>query len=297
MNFQVTMRGMAVLITLGVSVLAWCEQPHRSLLEQIVVLEANRVTPDDTFEGVGRRYDALLAEHVDPVERGIISASKLRRYSSYGERRLEVVIEYAHDALAYPLEPDVAMNVWLRLGDALWRKGCRDTEKDEVTARREAAVAYLQGIRVAIEHGAPYDPPPKPERPFSAGPLNPETQALDEEAKRRMAGFRILKRSDRVINIRIDLERALLYLYALTPRDNEELNSLCDEYLEDEAYMARILEKLPVAIEEVAGESITSAPVLFPFGARDVQGTPGGRETGNEVQGSLSEAARRVSAR
>lgn len=234
-------------------------------------LEVGSGVSDREFSEVEQQYDRLILKYTEPDEQGRIYASKLRRYCRNGPQVPIIIMEYSVKALEFPLEPDIEMDVRLKLGDATWRHGSEELNTSLVEVRREAAVVYLQGIRVAVEQGIPYGALPDLPPGITVRGSGADYERLREEAERRSAARKDRKALEKLIAGRGELEKSLLYLYALKPRDHSELRLLCEQHLIDEVAVSMTMKRLEIAIAELEGRAIEGESVLHPKMPREMR--------------------------
>jgi len=257
----------SMFVLIGVDTFAVVEKLDKALYE----LEVGSGASDRDFAELEQQYDRLALEYTEPDEQGRIYASKLRRYCRNGPQVPLTIMEYSVKALEFPLEPEIEMDVRLKLGDATWRNGSGELNASLVEVRREAAVVYLQGIRVALDQGVPYDALPELPSGITVRGSGADYERLREEAERRSAARKERKALEKLIARRGELEKSLLYLYALKPRDNSELRSLCEQYLIDETVVSTTMKRLETAIAELEGRAIEGESVLHPKMPREMR--------------------------
>lgn len=238
---------------------------------QGVAKEPLRSSKDPTFfDELHGEFEKLLEKYEAPEDRGRICMSRLLRYCRSGPKVPAQIILFAEDALSYPISPEDRMEAFLAWGKALWRLGVAEAKEPLEVVRAKVARKYVQGLREAETLDLPYGPIPEPPRGGGVVGSGPLYEEMRREMDRRAELWEAHRAIESKVAKRAELERALLYLYALKPRNREELASLCGEYLARDEAIQFTLEKLDMVIDELEGRPIEGESVLRPGWPREV---------------------------
>lgn len=165
-------------------------EPNEVLAKQLTAIRADNRSGNADPNELGMRCLKLIQDHNSPAEKGMIYATAAFIHSEKGfgrpserEGRLAKTIEYANEALKYPLDVHTACRLYGYLGDALALKG-RNASKDIwLHARQEAVGAWLKGLALALDNGAPREMPAPPLVTVS-NVFAPDGRRLEETSRR-----------------------------------------------------------------------------------------------------------------
>lgn len=129
---------------------------------ELRALDAMRAGTSTNFEKVDEIGRKLLERYQKPEERGQIYFALLQVHGQSGLVTPEHIIEYAKQALKYPLGSRQELMVYIYRGDTL---NVRKTERPWPEQRSEAAEVYLKGLKRVWQYNAPEEPPELPEPP------------------------------------------------------------------------------------------------------------------------------------
>ncbi len=133
-----------------------------ALAAELRALDAMRAGTSTNFEKVDEIGRKLLERYQKPEERGQIHFALLQVHGQSGLVTPEHIIEYAKQALKFPLGSRQELMVYIYWGDTL---NVRKTEKRWPEHRAEAAEVYLKGLKRVWQYNAPEAPPELPTPP------------------------------------------------------------------------------------------------------------------------------------
>ena len=206
-------------------------------LRQVDKLRAGFDTP---FDEVEKRCDALLQTYTAPEDQARIYYELANVEAQSGHQRPAKSLRYTLKALGLPLEREKRLQLYMYWGSAIGalHRGARgDALK---AARKQAAMAYLQGLKEALQYAeevqkTPLPPPWEPKLSDQRRPLNKRAMT----ARASAAG----KREDllRDLTIReMAFQRSLAFLYSRAPFATDELEKLAREVLKDTPAVVRL---------------------------------------------------------
>lgn len=212
-------------------------------LRRLATLRNGRDTQLKTVDQLGQE---LLQQYPNPKEQAAIYYELAHIHAQSGLREPDRVIEYARKALDFPLEPPQRMRLYVYWGDATQVKKARLPAGPQ---RKEAALAYLQGLKETLRYQLPDIPPELPGvSPYSGG--GPGLEKLREEHQQAMAARREAEFQRDMIQHRNVLTQQLVGLYSHKPYATEELEQLARQTLGDPAAVERLMKSLPPALDK-----------------------------------------------
>jgi len=142
------------------------------LAGELARLDAMRDFQMTPFDEVEVKANKLAKIYAAPDEQGQIYAMVTQVYGQSGGSPR--TIYWAKKALEYPLEPSIKVRMYEYWGDATYGKNSHEIRQGSDSAKREAALPYLLGIREVLRYSLP---DAKPELPavgrFRADPPDP----------------------------------------------------------------------------------------------------------------------------
>jgi hypothetical protein len=226
-------------------------EPNEVLAKQLTAIRADNRSGNADPNELGMRCLKLIQDHNSPAEKGMIYATAAFIHSEKGfgrpserEGRLAKTIEYANEALKYPLDVHTACRLYGYLGDALALKG-RNASKDIwLHARQEAVGAWLKGLALALDNGAPREMPAPP-LVTGANVFAPDGRRLEETARReeQKAARTQYERCD-TFTCSVSTDEPCATLCSQKPLDVDQFRVLA----------LRILDKHPDAVNELVQE-------------------------------------------
>lgn len=214
-------------------------------------------TADGRFEyknlgQLEKQYLDLTREYSSGADVGRIYFDLMDLYCQSVRTNSASVIRYARETLRYPLDDTLKIRAHIYLGDALGlnNRGVRGPLQPE--ARRDAALAYLDGLKIALAHNIPAQ---QVERPrvdrFSGRVSDPEAyKALLKEREEQLAASQRAVFINHMVLHRDTCVMQVISLYSREPYDTEELRRIATDVLEDEDAVSDLVEKVTAAIRE-----------------------------------------------
>jgi len=226
------------------------------------------------YEGLQERVNTLLSRYSDrPAAQGRICLEALMVHALSGLTRPKEAVEVARQTEAYPLCPRDKAQLYLSWGNA--EQFMQPGAKGDVLRgiRREAAIKYLQSMKVALDNDLPTSAGPRPS--ISPALLLPESILASEqqieglpihtvkEARQLTPAererIRTQYRQDlerwtvtKEVRARTEYSRDLIVsLYSTLPFDTPELERLATEILEDEEAVDDLVNRTNARIKEL----------------------------------------------
>lgn len=223
------------------------EDREESLAKQLLEIRAANRTASIDPNVLEMRCLELIEDHNTPAERGMIYASATfvqceRGFGRASERALRVAktIQYAQKALEYPLDTLTSCRIYGYYCDALSTASLATPEKERGQGRRQAAIACLEGLKIALDNDAPGEMPTAPlPVVYNAFGFNGE---MSEEVT-RMAETQKVERDEYKRLRELFLQRRALIdrcvtLYAREPHEIEGLRSVVLDILSEHGEVA-----------------------------------------------------------
>jgi hypothetical protein len=203
-------------------------------------MRAGMSTPFDKVDETGRK---LLEKYQKPEEQGQIYFRLLQVHGDSGLQTPDRIINYAQQALKYPLGSRYKLRVYIYWGDTL---NLQKTDKPLPEKRKEAAAVYLKGLKLTLQY--PETPPVVPNPPpVYEGPEGPE-QAASQKAWEHYRELR--NKADFIKEVNYDRAtfiRQIADMYhrppaaGATPLETDALRKLAAEILQNDAAVARLM--------------------------------------------------------
>jgi hypothetical protein len=214
-------------------------------LARLAALRNGRSTQLKMVDQVGQQ---LLQKYPGAKEQGAIYFQLAHIHAQSGLREPDRVIEYARKALDFPLEPSQRMRLYVYWGDATQAKPARLSTGAQ---RKEAALAYLQGLKETLRYRLPEIAPELPGvSPYDMVGKGPEVEKARQKHQQEMAARQEAEVQREMIQHRNVLTQQLVGLYSRQPYVPEELEQLARQTLGDPAAVERLMKFLPPAIDK-----------------------------------------------
>jgi hypothetical protein len=125
----------------------------QTLDQKLMAINLLRNGPDTPFAEVEQRCGQLLQEYPAPEDQGKINYTLALVYAQTGQMFPDTTIVCCRKALGLPLSLDRRLKLYTWWGDAIQVANRGKRGADFASARRQAAVPYLEGIKAAIDAG------------------------------------------------------------------------------------------------------------------------------------------------
>lgn len=204
------------------------------------------------------RYLTLLEHYPEKEEKARVYFALVDMYCQTGLTDPDSAVQYAHRALALPLDPQLQIPLYHKLGDAMQVQNRGVTGAELVRARKEVAVPYLKGIKLALECGLPELPlevPVVPRMDASEG----VDQDLLQQHQQQVEARRQAQLVNRMVQDRAICGDQLVFLYTRRPYATDELRAMASEILGNEKTVAQLVARVEAAIRQRADEEAAQA--------------------------------------
>lgn len=279
-SLHLSITALVALWYLGVSITL---QAHGDELEQVLYRHKQLAIEGGCSSGQSDQgLLELEGRHRQSEELGRIYAVQAEIYAQGPCRDQQQTIKYARKALEETIEPRSAMRMCQLIGAAIHLESSNNGGRTAAVSRQEAALSLLQGIQVASENDVPEKRQDLITRP---GGLRGGGPAYEDALKKRAAqleAWEAQEHTNEMIELREQMERDLVFLYAKSADGKEELKTLAEQELNDQISVDRILKKLQIAEDVEAGRPIQWPSVLYTDMPREFFEKTTGKTIGQE---------------
>lgn len=216
-------------------------------------LDGKRVAGETGAEELETKYLKLLEDHRSPEERGKIYAQIAFTYSQSGMKQPEKTIRYCQQALQYPLEVDVACQLYIFWADALQVKRHDSIGPEFADARREIIQPCLNGLKLVLDNltATTAQPvPPVGKYDYGGPTTDPAYQKLVDKHSEESSARKKAMLQNKLLRFREVLTSKCISLYSHEPYTRDELKQQVSKTLKND----KIVEEIVVEVERRISE-------------------------------------------
>jgi len=255
----------SALVLLGVTVCVAPSQINADELERALHLYKQEAYEGGCSSGQAQKdFTEIEGRYQKSEELGRIYAAQAEIYMRSPCLDTQLSINYARRALAESLDPLVSMQMHRIIGAALRTESGDGTGKPAANTLHDIALALLHGIRVATDEGVPSEPQALPAGPGGLRGGGPDYEKERKEREASMEEWEAQRYVNKMVDLRDQIERDLVFLFVHTADGEPVLKSLAQREIDDQNTVDRILNKLQIAKDVKAGRPIQWPSILYP---------------------------------